>query len=102
MVSPLVTKYACYADTFDSPSPPTLQPHQFVKAMCYVLLGAYIPLVTTARDAWIQADKNRYGGIHVCAIWKAFASRGLGVKASGFVDDFTVPESCSGGGNSTT
>ena len=51
-------------------------------------------LVPTARDAWIQADENRYGGEHVCTVWTAFASRGLGVNASGYRDDTTVPSEC--------
>ena len=51
-------------------------------------------LVPTARDAWIQADENRYNGEHVCTVWTAFASRGLGVNASGYRDDTTVPSEC--------
>lgn len=47
-----------------------------------------------ARDAWIQADWNRYGGAHRCLLWAAFASRGLGHKASDYTDDFTVPSDC--------
>lgn len=34
------------------------------------------------RDAIIQADKNLYGGIHVCAIREAFSKRGMGLGAS--------------------
>lgn len=51
-------------------------------------------LVVSARDAWIQADANRYGGVKKCLLWKAFASRGLGVKAAGYVDDSSVPAGC--------
>lgn len=50
-----------------------------------------------ARDAWIQGDRTRYNGIHVCSIWKAFASRGLGINATNsptYTDDFTVPDEC--------
>ena len=47
-----------------------------------------------SRDAWIQADENRYDGAHKCAVWKAFASRGFGVNAADFNDDETVPEDC--------
>ncbi|TRM70588.1 Fungalysin metallopeptidase-domain-containing protein [Schizophyllum amplum] len=52
------------------------------------------PTLPTARDAWIQADENRYGGEHVCTVWKAFASRGLGVNAKSYTDDTTVPAEC--------
>ncbi|KAF4568660.1 hypothetical protein EYR36_010673 [Pleurotus pulmonarius] len=47
-----------------------------------------------ARDAWIQADANRYGGTHKCLIWKVFASKGLGANADKFVDNFDVPTEC--------
>ncbi|KAH6915888.1 metalloprotease [Coprinopsis sp. MPI-PUGE-AT-0042] len=52
------------------------------------------PGFVTARDAWIQADANRYGGANKCLLWRAFASRGLGVKAANFVDDTSVPAEC--------
>ena len=52
------------------------------------------PTFTDARDAWIQADVNRYNGANKCTIWKAFASRGLGVNARNYRDDFTVPAGC--------
>ncbi|KAF9469113.1 Fungalysin metallopeptidase-domain-containing protein [Collybia nuda] len=52
------------------------------------------PTFVSARDAWIQADANRYGGANKCLLWKAFASRGLGVKAAGYVDDSSVPAGC--------
>ena len=51
--------------------------------------------VVDSRDAWIQADLNRYNGTHKCTIFKAFASRGLGSKAGPtFDDDETLPEDC--------
>ena len=53
--------------------------------------------VATARDAWIQADKNRYNGANACLLWKVFASRGLGINAKTtalFADGFGVPEGC--------
>lgn len=50
--------------------------------------------VLTARDAWIQADVNRYAGANKCVLWKAFASRGLGVNAASHKDDATVPSGC--------
>ena len=52
------------------------------------------PTFLTARDAWIQADANRYGGANKCTLWKAFASRGLGVNAKNYTDSTTVPASC--------
>ena len=53
--------------------------------------------VATARDAWIQADKNRYNGANGCLLWKVFASRGLGTNAkttAPFADGFGVPAGC--------
>ncbi|KAG5638544.1 hypothetical protein H0H81_012045 [Sphagnurus paluster] len=52
------------------------------------------PTFVSARDAWIQADVNRYGGKNKCLLWKAFASRGLGPKADKYVDDSSVPAGC--------
>lgn len=52
------------------------------------------PTLPTARDAWIQADYNRYEGENYCLLWKAFASRGLGVDAADYVDSTTVPSDC--------
>lgn len=52
------------------------------------------PTFVTARDAWIQADQNRYGGANKCLLWKAFASRGLGVNAKSYTDDSSVPSGC--------
>ncbi|KIY68719.1 hypothetical protein CYLTODRAFT_430790 [Cylindrobasidium torrendii FP15055 ss-10] len=52
------------------------------------------PTLPTARDAWIQADQNRYAGANKCLLWKAFASRGLGVGAANHVDSTAVPSGC--------
>ncbi|KAL1740948.1 Fungalysin metallopeptidase-domain-containing protein [Schizophyllum fasciatum] len=52
------------------------------------------PTMVQSRDAWIQADENRYDGAHACSVWKAFASRGFGVNAADFNDDETVPKEC--------
>ncbi|KAI0341434.1 hypothetical protein BDW22DRAFT_303716 [Trametopsis cervina] len=52
------------------------------------------PTFVNARDAWIQADVNRYLGANRCTLWRTFASRGLGSKAANFQDDFTVPRGC--------
>ncbi|TPX66302.1 hypothetical protein SpCBS45565_g04553 [Spizellomyces sp. 'palustris'] len=53
------------------------------------------PTMIAARDAIIQADQNRYNGKYKCAIWKGFAKRGMGSKATtSKVDDFTLPAGC--------
>ena len=52
------------------------------------------PTSLTARDAWIQADANRYAGANKCTLWKAFASKGLGVNAKNHNDDSTLPSGC--------
>ncbi|KAJ3505748.1 hypothetical protein NLJ89_g7254 [Agrocybe chaxingu] len=52
------------------------------------------PTFITARDAWIQADVDRYQGANACLIWKAFASRGLGVGAANHIDNTEVPAEC--------
>jgi hypothetical protein len=54
-----------------------------------------ISAVISGRDAWIQADVNRYAGANKCTLWKAFASRGLGSSATtAYVDSTTVPAGC--------
>ncbi|KAJ7469053.1 Fungalysin metallopeptidase-domain-containing protein [Mycena latifolia] len=65
--------------------------HLFLDALA---LQPCSPTFLTARDAWIQADVNRYDGANKCTIWKAFASRGLGVKAKNHKDDTSVPSDC--------
>ncbi|MCB0646369.1 MAG: M36 family metallopeptidase [Saprospiraceae bacterium] len=40
------------------------------------------PGFVDGRDAILLADELRYNGIHKCAIWEAFARRGLGYSAS--------------------
>ncbi|KAI0318141.1 peptidase M36, partial [Amylostereum chailletii] len=52
------------------------------------------PTFLDARDAWIQADANRFGGANACTLWNAFASRGLGVNAANHQNDATVPAGC--------
>ncbi|MCX5691710.1 MAG: M36 family metallopeptidase [Planctomycetota bacterium] len=52
------------------------------------------------RDAILQADLNRYGGVHQSAIWTAFAKRGMGFSATspagggtaGVVEAFDIPQ----------
>ncbi|KDR76592.1 hypothetical protein GALMADRAFT_67220 [Galerina marginata CBS 339.88] len=65
--------------------------HLFLDALA---LQPCNPTFLTARNAWIQADVNRYGGANACLLWKAFASRGLGVNAANHTDDTTVPPAC--------
>ncbi|KAH8978806.1 metalloprotease [Lactarius hatsudake] len=65
--------------------------HLFIDAL---LLQPCNPTFLNARDAWIQADANRYGGAHTCLLWATFASRGFGVNAKDFVDDITYPPNC--------
>ncbi len=52
------------------------------------------PAVPNARDAWIQADANRYGSENYCRLWTAFASRGLGIYAVNHKNNFDTPAGC--------
>ncbi|KAI0088873.1 Fungalysin metallopeptidase-domain-containing protein [Irpex rosettiformis] len=52
------------------------------------------PTFVNARDAWIQADANRYQGSNKCTLWNVFASRGMGDEAANYTNDFTVPQGC--------
>ena len=60
------------------------------------------PGFVDARDGILDADKALTGGANHCLIWKAFAKRGLGVKAeqgvstdrSDGTEDFSLPKSC--------
>jgi len=65
--------------------------HLFLDALA---LQPCNPTMLTARDAWIQADVNRYGGANKCILWKAFASRGLGTDAANHNDGSAVPSGC--------
>ncbi|KAH8981283.1 Fungalysin metallopeptidase-domain-containing protein [Lactarius hatsudake] len=65
--------------------------HLFLDAL---LLQPCNPTFLTARDAWVQADANRYAGANKCLLWNAFASRGLGMMAADHNDDSTVPAGC--------
>ncbi|KAH8986535.1 Fungalysin metallopeptidase-domain-containing protein [Lactarius hatsudake] len=65
--------------------------HLFLDAL---LLQPCNPTFLTARNAWIQADANRFAGANTCTLWHAFASRGLGVNAANYNDDSTVPAGC--------
>jgi len=65
--------------------------HHFFDSLA--LLNAS-PTFVSARDAWIQADVNRYCGANKCLLWKVFASRGLGVYAENYDDDMNAPDEC--------
>ncbi|CAE6441585.1 unnamed protein product, partial [Rhizoctonia solani] len=53
------------------------------------------PTYISARDAVIQADANRYGGVNTCLLWKACAKRGLGYGATTTkVNSMTLPPGC--------
>ncbi|KAG8851100.1 hypothetical protein FRB91_008425 [Serendipita sp. 411] len=98
----LVNQSGWAADSFtnpDSSSGNVVFLRNFIDGL---LLQPCNPTFVQARDAYIQADFNRYQGIHRCGILKAFASRGLGVNATSFVDDFSVPEECVDRSVSTT
>lgn len=76
-----------------------MQSHLYVILMLHYehyaqLMANILILVVSARDAWIQADANRYAGSNKCILWKAFASRGLGVGAANFVDSSAIPAGC--------
>ncbi|KAG6853257.1 hypothetical protein C0991_005670 [Blastosporella zonata] len=66
--------------------------HLFLDAL---LLQPCNPTFVSARDAWIQADENRYNGANKCTLFNVFASRGLGLNADAdFVDNTDVPAGC--------
>lgn len=53
-------------------------------------LQACLPGFLDGRDAILKADTILYGGRYSCAIWKAFAGRGMGVNAKqGSTDIYT-------------
>ncbi|KAM5541596.1 hypothetical protein V8D89_004786 [Ganoderma adspersum] len=52
------------------------------------------PTFPNARDAWIQADANWYGGEDYCRLWTVFASRGLGIYAVNHKNNFDTPAGC--------
>jgi len=54
------------------------------------------PTMPQARDAIIDADTALTGGVNKCALWKAFAKRGLGANAkrnsgTNRKEDYTIP-----------
>jgi extracellular elastinolytic metalloproteinase len=75
-----------YTHTFDSAKPTPLVPkHGNTLALQLIVDGMKLqpcrPSFFDARDAIIQADKLRTGGVNACTIWKSFASVGLGSDA---------------------
>ncbi|KAF8638762.1 hypothetical protein AX17_001978, partial [Amanita inopinata Kibby_2008] len=65
--------------------------HLFIDALS---LQPCNPTFIDARNAWIQADANRYASANYCTLWRVFASRGLGVNAADHKNDFSVPPGC--------
>ncbi|KAH8825825.1 Fungalysin metallopeptidase-domain-containing protein [Flagelloscypha sp. PMI_526] len=65
--------------------------HLFLDAL---LIQPCNPTMPEARDAWIQADADRFDGANKCLLWNAFASRGLGQGAANFEDSSEVPDGC--------
>jgi extracellular elastinolytic metalloproteinase len=62
------------------------------------------PTMVVARNAILLADQNAFAGANQCAIWRAFAKRGLGQNAvAGSInqgdetEDFTIPAGCAAG-----
>ena len=47
--------------------------------------------VVFARQAWIQADANRYNGVNEEVLWSTFANLGLGVGAADYNDSDLLP-----------
>ncbi|KAG8810492.1 hypothetical protein FRC17_002917 [Serendipita sp. 399] len=92
----LVAQSGWASDSFTNPDSSSGNVVFLRNFMDGLLLQPCNPTFVQARDAWIQADINRYGGAHQCTIWNAFASRGLGVAAANFVNDFNLPEVCGG------
>ena len=55
------------------------------------------PNFVSARDAILKAEEVIHNGKYKCAIWSAFAKRGVGAAAKSgrpIVGDFNVPEAC--------
>ncbi|KAJ2916540.1 hypothetical protein MD484_g3868, partial [Candolleomyces efflorescens] len=90
----LVAQYGFSPSAFTNPDGPegnVIFAHLFFDSLA---LQPCNPTFVAARDAWIQADQNRYGGVNRCLLWTVFASKGLGVSARNYVDDFSVPSGC--------
>ena len=90
---PLVSKYGFSNNLFDpgQMAGNIVFLHLFMDALP---LQPCNPTFPSARNAIIRTDANRYGGANRCLLWKAFASRGLGVKAANHHEDFAYPLGC--------
>lgn len=91
-----LTDYYGWSDAFlvDStgPSGNVVYMHLFMDGLS---IQPCEPTFITARDAFIQAELNRYGGSHYCVIWRVFASKGLGYGAfEDYVNEYSVPPGC--------
>ncbi|KDR71798.1 hypothetical protein GALMADRAFT_143583 [Galerina marginata CBS 339.88] len=62
--------------------------HLFIDALA---LQPVNPTFVFARQAWIQADANRYNGANEEVLWRTFASLGLGVGAADYNDSNLLP-----------
>ncbi|KAH6584478.1 hypothetical protein BASA61_007435 [Batrachochytrium salamandrivorans] len=90
----LVTKHGFSTNLYD-----TKQSAGNIVTMKIIIGGLMLqscnPTFLGARDAIIAADKLHYKSANKCEIYKAFAKRGLGLKATDTrTDDFSVPPEC--------
>jgi extracellular elastinolytic metalloproteinase len=94
ILSALVDKFG-YSETAktnpDGPEGNVVWFHIFIDALS---IQPCNPTFIQARDAWLQADVNRYDGVNECLLWKAFADRGLGTRAANFVNSMEMPFYC--------
>ncbi|REC52330.1 MULTISPECIES: T9SS-dependent M36 family metallopeptidase [Chryseobacterium] len=95
-----VEKYGYNSDVLANPNSGNARILQLV--MDGLKLQACSPTFIDGRDAILQADQVKTGGVDKCMIWKAFAKRGLGTAASAGsktvgtdqVESFTYPAEC--------
>jgi len=77
--------YTTVSDVDSAKPTPLIPKHGNTLALQLIVDGMKLqpcrPSFFDARDAIIQADKIRTGGVNACTIWKAFASVGLGSDA---------------------
>jgi len=64
----------------------------YVMSIAFELLLMISFSVIDLRNAWISADEERYRGDHKQILWRAFASRGLGVEAAKYIDSYVIPQ----------
>lgn len=83
-----------------------------IKAIQLVVDGLKLqpcgPSFLDARDAILEADRNRYDGANKCLIWEGFAKRGMGYSAEtsgpntrSVTEGFDLPCACRAGGLET-